>query len=112
MPTQRYHTASWRNADGSTIAVLLDLFNTPGAWPTAIADSPRDAAEQLRKYLQWLVRRDEWLPESDIDDLETTTIRVDIRQAYMSDERSISFPDTVALPIACVDSKRDEDART
>jgi hypothetical protein len=109
--TQRYHTASWANADGSTTAVVLDSFADRSGWPSASAANPREAAEQLRDLLRWHAKRLRWMPTSDLQEIETIIFRVDVRPEHAIGERTISFPDTVALPVACVHAKRDEDVR-
>ncbi len=117
MATQRYHTASWTNADGSTTAVVLDSFmdsgprGNSGGWPCASAPTSREAADQLRDLLRWRGRRDSWLAPSDITEPETITLRVEVRPEHELDDRIITFPDTIGLPVACVCARRGDEVR-
>lgn len=111
MATQRYHVASWANPDGSATATLLDFHDGSGDWPTAMAESTRQATDQLRDLLRYHAKKTGWLYESDIAGPETLVIRADVRPEHQLDERGITFPDTVAIPVVCVHAARDEDLR-
>ena len=111
MATQRYHIATWDNPDGTATAMLLDFHNGADGWPTAIAQTARHATEQLRDLLRWYAKRLGWLFDSDIEDPQTIVIRVDVRAEHQVDDRAITFPDTVAIPVVCVHAKRDEELR-
>jgi len=110
--TQRYHTATWTNADGSATAVVLDSFADSDGWPIASATTAREAAEQLIDLIRWRAKREHWLPISGISDPQPITLRVEVRPEHTQDDRTITFPDIVALPVACVWAKRGEDVLT
>lgn len=109
MATQRYHIASWDNPDGTVTAMLLDYYDVGGTWPTAIAESSRQATEQLRNLLRWRAKHNGWMYESDIEDPATIVIRVDVRPEHQLEDRVITFPDTVAIPVVCIVANRGED---
>ena len=111
MPTQRYYAATWPNPDHSTTAMLLDIWEHDEHWPTAIAETPSEALGQLRDLLQWRAKRAGWLEPSDLTDPQTLTIRVDVRPSHPLDDRAVTFPNTVALPVVCVFGERDEETR-
>lgn len=111
MPTQRYHVASWTNPEGSATAMLLDFHDSGASWPTAIAETTRKATDQLRDLLRYRAKQTGWLLESDIERPETLVIRTDVRPEHQLEERVITFPDTVAIPVVCVHAARGEDLR-
>ncbi len=93
MPIYRYHTFVWEDEAGMFMATPvedLDDYGDAGEELVGIADTEREAKQQLIEFLLWANKENEFLPEPGLQDVQCNEFAVDLRPEYQ--ERSRVFP--------------------
>ena len=83
MPTHRYPILIWRDHSGTHTACLVENSESIAA----IAESAGDASDQIRDYLQWLLKERGYLPQPDFLEPQLSSVKVDVRPEYRVDDR-------------------------
>lgn len=91
MPTVRYHALLCRDAAGGYSAVALDL----GA--TGFGATANDARDDLKAFLRWTHRKDEWATAPDFGEPELRWFTVTVRPEYREQNRR--YPTDVEVPV-------------
>lgn len=96
MPTARYHALLCRDAAGGYSAVALDLGTT------GFGASANDARDDLKEYLRWLHRKDQWAAAPDFDEPELRWFTVSVRPEYKGRNRFHPTDTEVPVRVPCV----------
>lgn len=103
MPNQRVHLALWKDAAGFTTATTIQAAQRNAT--TAYTEKPREAVDQIKDYLRWLARREEWYAETELDDVEVRHLRIRARPRYGDETSELHLPTTIELRLPCVTGK-------
>ncbi|MEZ6033441.1 MAG: AAA family ATPase [Planctomycetaceae bacterium] len=103
MPTFRCPVLIWRNTSGLYTASLVEQDDH-----AAVANTPREALEQLRSLLDWQYRENPWRDVPDLKDPELMTFKVPVRPEYRDDVTHRRFPvqQPLDLRVYCVIGKQ------
>ena len=83
MKTLKFPVAAWEDADGCVTAKTLD-----GESAVAVDVTLAGALGQLKKYLRWRFRQDEWSDSPDMQELKQLNLKLQVRPQYAT-ERSV-----------------------
>jgi len=87
MPTYRCPVLVWRNSSGLFTASLVEQHDL-----AAVANTPREALEQLRSLLDWQHRDNPFQDPPNLKEPELITFKVAVRPEYRDEMTSRRFP--------------------
>lgn len=105
MPICRYHIFIWENEAGLFTAVPvedLDEFGDAREELAGVADTEREAKQQLLEFLTWLSKENRSLPEPGVKETQCMELAVPLRPEYRERTRIFSCEYQLRIPFVCV----------
>ena len=96
--TYRFPVFIFTDVEGSATAVLLDYLPQK----VAVAQTPDEAVDQLKRYVSARYRQDPDLPGPEFFEPRLIVYRVEVRPEYHADNRLYACGETIALRVPCV----------
>ncbi|MBI3924465.1 MAG: ATP-dependent Clp protease ATP-binding subunit [Armatimonadetes bacterium] len=97
MAVHRFPVVMWKDPAGGTTATLLENESVAG-----YAESPPDALEQVRDYLQWLYAQQPTRLGSLVSEPKLARFKVKVRPEYEADGKIYAYDRSLTLHVACV----------
>lgn len=101
MPTYRYPVMIVRDFAGGHTAIAVDMHELSGFGPSA-----SDACNDLRAFLEWSYRRDQYLPDADFLNPELHVFKLKVLPEYRTRERIFPCEEPITLRVHCVTGKQ------